>query len=258
MIRSVYNYFRKTVQHIGSKEDVYTADFLDDASLMKRAAQFLCHVDTGISGIESKINNVKRPKFMENFPEEVLARFAERAKRSFLFSHVGEDGKVELFRQSYESEGTQKLFSLLPLLLMCFDTGGVLVVDELDNSFHPHIAELLIRLFNDAEVNTRNAQLIFSTHNVKLMTPDSLRRDQIWFVRKEMGSSLLYSLDQFDKEKVKAGSPYSVWYDEGRFGAIPTVHYRKIAELLAPANVSEEKKVVRRKRTVRGVANAEA
>lgn len=234
LIRSVSHYFRNTVKHIGSKEDVYTADFLDDEKLLDRAAKFLCYIDTGISNVQAKKHNVKNMKFLEALPEEIRDTVIERSKRSFLFAHKTETGGFELFRQSMESEGTQKLFSILPLLLRAFERGSVLVIDELDNSFHPHIAELLIRLFNDPKINTNCAQLIFSTHNMHLMSPEAMRRDQIWFVSKHDGASHYYSLDDFDKEKVKASSPYGLWYNEGRFGALPSIDYAQVAELLTP------------------------
>lgn len=232
IIRSVSQYFRNTVKHIGSKEDIYTAAFLDDEALMAKAAKFLCYVDTGISDIQVRRNTFKNTKALEGFPDDIREMVIERTKRTFLFAHRTDSGEVEYFRERLESEGTQKLFSILPLLLKAFKEGTVLVLDELDNSFHPHIAELLIRLFNDPEINVGNAQLIFTTHNMHLMSPDSMRRDQIWFTVKEDGATRIYSLDDFDKEKVKANSPYGLWYNEGRFGATPSVNYAKIAELL--------------------------
>lgn len=232
IIRSVYNYFRKTLRYIGAEKDVYTANFLDDESMMNKAARFLCLVDTGISGVQSRINKIEKDELLESLPEEMQKMLLEQTKRSFFFAHRTESGKDEYFRERDESEGTQKLFSILPLLLRAFESGGVMLLDEIDNSFHPHIAELVIRLFNDPAVNTTNAQLIFSTHNVHLMSADNMRRDQIWFVQKNEGSSMLYSLDEFDKEKVKSGSPFGIWYNEGRFGAIPTIDYAGIANLL--------------------------
>jgi AAA15 family ATPase/GTPase len=239
LIRSVYNYFRKTLKHIGSKEDVYSAEFFDDQKLMGVAAKFLCNVDTGISNVQSKINETKKLKFLEGFPEQFQKMVAERSKRQFFFAHSTDSGGVELFKQSLESEGTQKLFSILPLLLNAFENGTVMIIDELDNSFHPHIAELIIRLFNDSEINTKNAQLIFSTHNMHLMSSENLRRDQIWFVKKVNGASSLYSLDDFDKNKVKSDSPFETWYDEGRFGAVPKIDYNAIAGLFRPNSASK-------------------
>jgi AAA15 family ATPase/GTPase len=35
----------------------------------------------------------------------------------------------------------------------------VVIVDELDNSLHPHIADLIVKLFNDPDVNKKGSQL---------------------------------------------------------------------------------------------------
>ncbi|MCP5672109.1 ATP-binding protein, partial [Klebsiella pneumoniae] len=64
------------------------------------------------------------------------------------------------------------------------------------------------------------------------MSPDKMRRDQIWFVEKTNGASRCYSRDDFDKKKVKPTTPYHVWYDDGRFGGVPTVNYTKIKNLI--------------------------
>lgn len=95
---------------------------------------------------------------------------------------------------------------------------------------HPHLAALLIRLFNDSEVNKVGSQLIFTTHNIELMKSENMRRDQIWFTEKKKGVTEVYSLDEFDKEKVKANSPFNKWYDEGRFGGVPLINYMKIKD----------------------------
>ncbi|WP_244963367.1 AAA family ATPase [Actinomyces trachealis] len=47
--------------------------------------------------------------------------------------------------------------------------GGVLVVDELDASLHPHLAAALIEMFQDPDLNTTGAQLIATTHDTSLL-----------------------------------------------------------------------------------------
>jgi AAA15 family ATPase/GTPase len=108
---------------------------------------------------------------------------------------------------------------------------------------HPLIAEMIIKLFNDPEVNPKGAQLIFSTHNVTLMSNELLRRDQIWFAEKENGASTYFSLADFDKNIVKPKSPFNRWYLEGRFDAIPRIDYRSIVSILKSlrdSNAEEE------------------
>lgn len=236
LIRSIYKYIRNRLVHLNVSDDVPLPPAIPE-EIIPTVAKLLCHVDTGISAIESKTNEkpINFP-FLENFPIEIKNMITERSKRRFYFSHKTESGTYESFREGVESEGTRKLFFMLPVLINAFKNGEVVIVDELDRSFHPHIAELLIRLFNDSEINIRNAQLIFSTHNIHLMSSDNLRRDQIWFAEKNDGKTNLYSLDEFDKTKVKSDSPFNTWYDEGRFGALPKIDYLAVSGLIKPQN----------------------
>jgi AAA15 family ATPase/GTPase len=242
LIRSVYSYFMKEIRHMGSREELYIADHDPNEEMLNKVAKLLCSVDTGISAISQKdVGDKVKIVFPEGISEDIKKVVLARNKTEYLFAHLDETGSSQFFKLNMESDGTQKLFAFLPELIRKFSDGGVLVMDELDNSFHPHIAELIIKLFNDKEVNTNSAQLIFSTHNMSLMTPENLRRDQIWFTTKDRGATTLYSLDDFDKGKVTSESPYGRWYDDGRFGGIPNISYLAISELLTPLN--KEKKL---------------
>jgi AAA15 family ATPase/GTPase len=231
MIRSIYKYFR-SISHIGSGQKVKMLNLFEHESLLKIISDLLCSVDTGVKSVSKRENkNNLLPHLPPGIPEEVKQAFIDDNKYTFVFAHEKEEGGVVLFKESKESDGTQKLFNLLPILLGGFLNGNIMIMDELDNSFHPHIAELLIKLFNDPLINKKNAQLIFSTHNINLMTPNLFRRDQIWFADKTNGATSIYSLDEFDKSDVKSSSPFGHWYDEGRFGALPQIDYAKISEI---------------------------
>ena len=65
-----------------------------------------------------------------------------------------------------------------------------------------------------------------------------MRRDQIWFTEKRNGATQLYSLNHFDKSKVKTTSPFPAWYNAGRFDAIPAINYRTIADLVRPTSAN--------------------
>ena len=146
------------------------------------------------------------------------------------------------FKLAEESAGTQRLFKIAPILLDTLTNNGVVLLDELESSMHPFMAEMIIRLFNDPEVNPKGAQLVFTTHNVHVMNPELLRRDQIWLAEKENGASTYFSLSDFDKNVVKPKSPFNRWYLEGRFDAIPRIDYRSIANMLKSIRNSDAEK----------------
>jgi AAA15 family ATPase/GTPase len=122
-----------------------------------------------------------------------------------------------------ESKGTRTLFRLALPVLRAIDRGRILVVDELESSMHPNLAEHIVSQFNDPQINIRNAQLIFTTHDTNLLGTlfgePVLRRDQVWLTEKDgNGASVLYPLTDFKprkEENVERG------YIQGRYGAIP-------------------------------------
>ncbi len=233
LVRNVYNYFRSEVLCLGAEGHTLVG-WADDGDLLNKVSTFLACIDTGVSGVvmqenDTDIDSVKLP---DSMPTSLKKSILRDMKSSFLFAHLNDADEIELFDLEDESDGTQKMFEWAPIIIKILDSGGILVADELDRSMHPFMAELIIRLFNDPEVNQGNAQLIFSTHNISLMSPERFRRDQIWLTEKTNGATKLYSLEDFDKKKVKPQSPFNRWYAEGRFGAVPKIDYRSIVNLL--------------------------
>jgi uncharacterized protein len=120
-----------------------------------------------------------------------------------------------------ESRGTQRTFAWSGYWLDVLENGGVLIVDELDNSLHPFIARFLINLICNPEINKKNAQLIFTTHDTSLLDNELFRRDQIWFVeRDKYYATQLYPLLDFSPRKNEA---LGKGYLNGRYGALPFI-----------------------------------
>ncbi len=87
---------------------------------------------------------------------------------------------------------------------------------------HTLLVRELVRLFHRPEVNSGNAQLIFTTHDTSLLdAPDLFRRDQIWLVEKdaEQASSLV-ALAEFSPRKNEA---LERGYLMGRYGGVPLI-----------------------------------
>ena len=97
--------------------------------------------------------------------------------------------------------------------------GLILIVDELDSSLHPLLVRHLIRLFNNSEDNMHGAQLIVTTHDTTLLDSTLLRRDQIWFVEKNLEqASELFPLSDFSPRSNEA---LEKGYLSGRYGGLP-------------------------------------
>ena len=138
--------------------------------------------------------------------------------------HLVDDVETEL-ELADESSGTKKLFGLLPFIAASLITGTTLVIDELDAKIHPVLLRHIIMMFNNMEINTHKAQLIFTSHDLSTMNNDVFRRDEIWFVAKgKAQNSKLYSLVEFKDTKggsVRNDEKYDKRYLEGRYGADP-------------------------------------
>lgn len=124
-----------------------------------------------------------------------------------------------MFSLGDESDGTQRIFDYIPLILDLIQGEKVFVIDEMERSLHPALMRKLIELFFKYS-NNISTQLIFTTHESTLMDQDLLRRDEIWLIEKDKeGVSSLNRLDEkfnlrFDKELERS-------YLKGLFGASP-------------------------------------
>lgn len=110
--------------------------------------------------------------------------------------------QIDFFRD--ESLGTVKLFTTLPHLFDVLEKGGILVLDEIENSLHPALVKEMISLFINEESNPYHAQLICTTHQ-PLLVSENVKRDQIWILSKdEFGKSSLKRLSDksFSRTKV--------------------------------------------------------
>ncbi len=169
------------------------------------------------------INNVKIPQKSESTHRDIKYVHSIR-------NIAGEVVKDSDFRSELESSGTRVLTILGAKVMQALDEGRPLFVDELDSGFHTEVTRTIIEMFRDPEINKHNAQLIMTTHNVKLMDEHTLRKDQVWFIQKnDEGQSELFSLAEFDE--VDEYDNYSQWYLARRFGAIPTPNMLKIRRL---------------------------
>ena len=143
------------------------------------------------------------------------------------------DGKVidsVIFdKDEQESEGTKKIIDLSGPIFDTLIFGRMLIIDELDAKLHPLLTKQLVSLFNDPKFNSKNAQLVFATHDTNLLSSDIFRRDQIWFTEKDdVEQTDLYSLVEFklpDGSKVRNDSNLAKNYIRGRYGAIPFITY---------------------------------
>ena len=238
-LRDIYLYFRDhllfyTRRNSAKDISMFTTSQWrksDGESYRRKLINFLTAADTGISSVELEINRSvlgelnnyadrvaetpDRPSNLDSFYKPVIYRTVYDG---------GEESGVAPFDFDEESAGTVKLYALAGKIIAALEKGATLFVDEFDNSLHPLISEYILKLFTNPETNLKNSQIIAAAHDTNILNPDTLRRDQIWFTkRNKCGATELVSLDDFDKNQVRKNTPFDKWYLDGRFGALPLI-----------------------------------
>jgi uncharacterized protein len=179
---------------------------LKQAAGRKEICNFLSAADISITDIDVETRKIP-------------GRAQEMEQYKLRFHHITEQGKA-VFDLMDESNGTRNLLFLAGPVLNILREGLTLVIDELDTSLHTLLVRELVRLFHHPDINTGNAQLIFTTHDTSLLdAPDLFRRDQVWFVEKDRNqTSALVSLSEFSPRKNEA---LERGYLSGRYGGVP-------------------------------------
>ena len=129
------------------------------------------------------------------------------------------EGRTRTLGYDSESKGTRTLISLLIPALEALSRGSLLVIDELDTSLHPNLAQAFVSLFNKKDSNPHGAQLVFSTHDVTLLGGGLIRQDEIWMTDKNReGVSKFTPLTDF---KLRSRDDIERAYRRGRLGGVP-------------------------------------
>lgn len=227
-LKPLFTWFQKLIiiRHGESFDPGFTASSCEKGESYEDILSLLQGADIAVDGIEIKEKEIDRLRFPSDMPDEVKKAIqkdllGKPVKKVFFQHNIGAEGESCLLPLEEESDGTQKLFSYAAPLLDVLKNGRVLVVDELDNSFHPHLVRFLLSLIHDSTSNEKNGQLIFSTHDTSVLDTKILRRDQIWFMEKDGDQATqLYPLSDFHPRKKEA---LEKGYLQGRFGAVPCI-----------------------------------
>ena len=229
----VYEWFQKTlvvVVGITAFNQGLTFGLFDAPNGKQKLLRFLQEADLGIAGIDLIRETLPTGAagggvflgqgFIEQKPGNVPPNLIR-----ITVSHQTDGNDAIGFDFSDESSGTQILFNSAGAWLNVLANGEVLLFDEIDKSLHPKLTRFLIDHFHSNNTNSRNAQLIFTTHNTSLLDLEIFRRDQIWFVSKQKDlSSNVYPLTDF---KPRNDEIIEKWYMRGKYGAVPFIENSK-------------------------------
>lgn len=153
--------------------------------------------------------------------------------RHLVFTHHGTADECPEFSIQDESDGTIAWLAIAVPALKALREGGLLLVDEIDASLHPHLLDVLLGAFADPLVNTRQAQLLFTSHESYVLSPLSevkLEPEQIWLTDKTYeGVTELTCLANFPKHP---DANVARRYLTGRYGGTPRLSPSTLAALV--------------------------
>lgn len=138
-----------------------------------------------------------------------------------LFSfHETSQGTEDKLNFSDESDGTKRLFDLLPAFVGHNDQKTILI-DEIDRSLHSMMNKQLFSFFLEKSKTCFKQQIIATTHDLQLMTQELFRRDEMWIFERKEGETELIPLSDF--EDIRYDKDIRKSYLEGRMGGIPQI-----------------------------------
>ena len=208
LFRDIYNYISKFCFKIDNilKQQVSINILTENNLLYKKFQKIINEFDPCILGIEI---------------DELNDESGNKTYRvSGVHKNIDIKNKEILIPLHGESDGTIKIFNIMPTILKNLETGGLLCIEELDVKLHPLLFKKIVNMYKDKNINKHNAQLIYTSHSTFLFDSNILRRDQIYLVEKDLqGKSNLYSLSAF--KNLRCDADYEQKYITGQFGAIP-------------------------------------
>ena len=242
-LRPLYNWFESKLTVISPNSEFISIQRLADPGdvLSEHTIKLMRIFGTGIDHFETvKLADIDSslPKTLLNdikqkmsHPDDVyrsndiIVRMEndELVFEKLLAIHKNLHGENIRFQLNEESDGTKRLLDLIPAFAKLKEAQGtVFVIDELDRSLHTQLLEWLLKYFLDVcHADSRN-QLIFTTHDVNILTQDLFRRDELWGIDKNPdGASILYSFRDF--KKIRSDRNIRKVYLNGLMGAVPTI-----------------------------------
>ena len=242
-ILDVYNWFQSIIILFPTSQYSGLNQMIEKENVRQFFSKMMQYFDTGIMSVESKQGTMDFDKIFEGIPAEYAEKLKIKISNDITNESVlckvnnqiyslkkDDDGNIittkmmqnhgngqDLFEYADESDGTKRLFDLIPLF---YEHNGnrVIFIDEIDRSLHTNLTRRFLELFYKL-TERDNSQLIATTHDSNLLDLDLIRQDEIWFVeRVKDQSSRMYSLNRY---KERYDKRVDKEYLLGRYEAVP-------------------------------------
>ena len=171
--------------------------------------------------------NISALPFIEDIPLEVIAVldstieklcFEQIEGKTFIHLKFKEKEEIILNNtvdlERYLSLGTIKGIIVFSMVKEVLQSGGYLLVDEIENHFNKEIVSTLIRFFMDGKINKNGGMLIFSTHYPELLDEYD-RNDSIFITRNRDGITAENLSNILKRNDIKKSDAYQSGFLEG-------------------------------------------
>lgn len=200
----------------GNREDSDVGDKL----LKSKLKQLL---DANNEGMRERVKQIlsKYDIGFDDFYENIVKLPNDTSYSIYGISHKFDNSNFVVLVE-LESSGTKRLISTLSSIVgaLLVENGGIAIIDEIDAFLHPDIVEALVDLFIQPETNPNRSQLLFSTHNHRLL--ESLDKQQVVLTEKNNnGDTESWRLDEMTG--IRSTDNFYEKYITGAYGARPKI-----------------------------------
>jgi len=211
--------FESSVKKIAGSVMI-TKKLVENKKYREKVERYLRLIDVGIKRLDIQT---------EVITNESTGKQSKKKVVRTVHNVYDENRKVvgeKYFEFQQESTGTLRFLAYIQNVIEMIDNGGVFIVDEMSARLHPLLAKLIVDIFQAS--SNKDAQLIFTTHDISLLNNNQFRRDEIVFVDKnEYGESSLYALSDL---KIREDATFNKDYLQGKYGAIPIFNYDEMMD----------------------------
>lgn len=186
--------------------------------------KFLEKADFQIHDLEIKSNRISvDDELLNDLTEQgaprVLLEQLRKDKhietKELFFTYKTHQGSYQIIAED-ESQGTLRYFGLGGVLQELIAESHTVTIDELESSLHPDLTIFFLQMFL---MNSKDSQILATTHASYIMELDYMRNDMVWFCEKnEDGASEYYCAQDF---KLHKNNNLANFYRTGKLGAKP-------------------------------------
>lgn len=213
--KPMLEFVRKLVEHLEVGVNDMTLQETDFDNWAQQHVSMAKNLPNDMDNVKSLALNASTTPVLSINVEDGIRKVYQ-----LVFNNIGKNGYIGKLDTSMQSDGTLRALTLLPALYYACKLGKTVVVDEINCCLSPTMVKGIVEYFAKSE--DTNGQLIFTTHDNQLLDErEILRSDEIWFVDKRDGASVMYSHNDFKEHHTI--SPLR-GYNEGRYGAIRFVN----------------------------------